>query len=67
MTVLRMFSVGQVIGEPVHEDDFKKRFAAIDAAVAVDLERRFTGWQSEIVQSVAIEPASRIKPRTLIC
>ena len=54
---LRIFSVGQVIGESVYEDDFKKRFAAMDGAVSVDLDSRFTGWKSEIVQSVAIKPA----------
>jgi hypothetical protein len=53
----KMLSVGRVIGESVYADHFKKRFAAIDGAVAVDLDERFTGWSSAFVQSVAIKSA----------
>ena len=40
---LRMVSIGQVIGESVYEDDFRREFGHIDGAVAVDLNERFAG------------------------
>jgi hypothetical protein len=57
LPALKMFSVGQVIGKSVCEDDLQKRFGAMNGAVAVDLDQRFAGWRSEIVQSVATKPA----------
>ena len=54
---LRIFSIGQVIGESVYEDDFRREFGPIDGAVAVDLDERFAGWKLGIVQSMAIKPA----------
>ncbi len=54
---LRMTSIGQVIGETVFEDGFRREFGHIDGAVAVDLDERFAGWKLGIVESVAIKPA----------
>jgi len=54
---LRFFSIGQIIGESVYEDDFRKRFRPIEGAVAVDLDERFAGWKFAITQSLAIKPA----------
>jgi hypothetical protein len=50
-------SIGQVIGESVYEDDFRREFGYIDGAVAVDLDERFAGWKLGIMQSMAIKPA----------
>ena len=52
---LRMVSIGQVIGESVYEDDFRREFVHIDGAVAVDLDERFAEWKLGRVESVAIE------------
>ena len=52
----RFFSIGQVIGESIYEDDFWRAFGSIDGAVAVDLDGRFSGWKLGIMQSVAINP-----------
>ncbi len=54
---LRMASIGQIIGDTVYKDDFRKRFRPIDGAVAVDLDERFAGWKLAITQSMAIKPA----------
>jgi hypothetical protein len=51
----RIFSIGQVIGESVYEDDFRREFDHIDGAVAMDLDERFAGRKLGIVQSVAIK------------
>jgi hypothetical protein len=40
-----MVSIGQVIGESVYKDDFRREFGPIDGAVAVDLDERFAGWK----------------------
>jgi hypothetical protein len=52
-----MASIGQVIGNSVCEDDFRREFGLIDGAVALDLDERFAGWKLGIVESVAIKPA----------
>jgi len=54
---LRIFSVGQVVGESVYADDFRREFGHINGTVAVDLDERFTGWKLGVTQSVAIKPA----------
>ena len=54
---LRMVSIGQVIGESVYKDDFRREFGPIDGAVALDLDDRFAGWKLGITQSAAIKPA----------
>jgi hypothetical protein len=54
---LRIFSIGQVIGKTVYEDDFRREFGQIEGAVAVDLDGQFAGWKLVITQSVAIKPA----------
>jgi hypothetical protein len=54
---LRIFSIGQIIGESVYEDDFRFRFGDLDGAVAVDIDERFAGWKMGIVESLAIKPA----------
>ena len=51
------FSIVQVIGESVYEDDFRKRFGPIEGAVAMDLDEQFTVWKLGITQSMAIKPA----------
>ena len=51
----RIFSIGQVIGESVYEDDFRQEFGHMNEAVAVDLNDRFAGWTLGITQSVAIK------------
>jgi hypothetical protein len=52
---LRMVSIGQVIGESVYKDDFRREFGPIDGAVALDLDARYAGWKLGIVDSVAIK------------
>jgi hypothetical protein len=52
---LKMSSIGQVIGKSVFEDDFRDRFSVQEGAVALDLDERFDGWKSGIVQSIAIK------------
>jgi len=54
---LRMVSIGQVIGESVYEDDFRREFGHIDGAVALDLDEWFSWWKLGIVESVAINKA----------
>jgi hypothetical protein len=54
---LRMVSIGQLFGDSVYEDDFRRQFGPIEGAVAIDLDERFAGWKSSIVQSMAIKPA----------
>jgi hypothetical protein len=54
---LRMFSIGQIIGESVYNCDFQEKFSGLDEAVAIDLDERFVGWKMGILQSVAIKPA----------
>jgi hypothetical protein len=54
---LRMVSVGQVIGDSVYEDDFRRRFGPVEGAIALDLDDRFVGWKLAITQSAAIKPA----------
>ena len=54
---LRIFSIGQIIGESVDDCDFRERFSDYEGAVAVDLDERFAGWRMGIVESVAIKPA----------
>ena len=54
---LRMVSIGQVIGDSVYEDDFRRRFGPVEGAIALDLDDRFVGWKLAITQSAAIKPA----------
>ena len=54
---LRIYSIGQIIGESVYEDDFRERFGPIEGVVAIDLDEQFAGWKMDIVQSIAIKPA----------
>ena len=54
---LRIFSIGQIIGESVDDCDFRERFSDYEGAVAVDLDERFVGWKLGIVESMAIKPA----------
>ena len=53
---LRIFSIGQIIGDSVYEDDFRDKFGDLDGVVALDLDERFVGWKMDIVQSMAIKP-----------
>jgi hypothetical protein len=53
---LRIFSIGQIIGNSIYECDFRKKFSGIDGAVALDLDERFTGWKMGIIQLLAIKP-----------
>jgi hypothetical protein len=52
---LKMFSIGQVIGKSVYEDDFRKRFSGLEGSVAFDLDERFKGWKSGIVENMAVK------------
>ena len=54
---LRIYSIGQVIGESVYEDDFRREFGPIEGTVALDLDERFADWKLAITQSAAIKPA----------
>ncbi len=54
---LRIFSIGQIIGDSIYECDFRGKFGSLDGAIAVDLDERFAGWKMGIVQSAAIKPA----------
>jgi len=54
---LRIFSIGQIIGDSVFDCDFKKKFGGLDGAVAVDLDEGFAGWKMGVVESIAIKPA----------
>ena len=54
---LRIFSIGQIIGESVDDCDFRERFSDYEGAVAVDLDERFAGWAMGIVESMAIKSA----------
>jgi hypothetical protein len=54
---LRIFSIGQIIGDSIYECDFRKKFSNLDGAVAADLDERFAGWKLGITQSLAIKPA----------
>ena len=54
---LRIFSIGQIIGNFVYKDDFRNQFGDFNGAVAVDLDERFADWKMGITQSLAIKPA----------
>ena len=54
---LRIFSIGQIIGDSVYKDDFRREFGRLDGPVALDLDERFVGWKMGITQSAAIKPA----------
>jgi hypothetical protein len=54
---LRIYSIGQIIGDSVYEDDFRREFGRLDGPVALDLDERFVGWEMDITQSAAIKPA----------
>jgi hypothetical protein len=54
---LRIFSIGQIIGESFDDCDYLERFSNYDGAVAVDLDERFAEWKMGIVESVAIKAA----------
>ena len=54
---LRIFFVGQVIGEAIYEDDFAELFGPIKGAVALDLDERYAGWKLSSTQTHAIKPA----------
>ena len=50
-----MFSIGQIIGDAVFQDDFRKRFSGLDGAVALDLDERFEGREPGFKESMAIK------------
>jgi hypothetical protein len=52
-----MFSIGQIIGKSVFEDDFRKRFSGLEGSVAFDLDERFEGWKLGIVENMAVKNA----------
>lgn len=54
---LRIFSIGQIIGDSVYNCAFQEKFDGLDGAVAVDLDERFSGWKMGITQALAIKPA----------
>jgi hypothetical protein len=54
---LRIFSIGQIVGNSIYDCDFRERFSGYEGVVAVDLDERFAGWKLGIAQSLAIKPA----------
>ena len=52
-----MFSIGQVIGESVYEDDFSKRFGDLDGLVAFNLDEQLKGRKHGIAESMAVKEA----------
>ena len=54
---LRIFSIGQIIGDSVYKDDFREKFGGMNGAIAVDLDERFAGWKMGVVETMAIKPA----------
>ena len=43
MLLLRIYSIGQIIGDSVYECDFKRELGHIVKTVAVDLDEKFAG------------------------
>ena len=56
-SILRILSIGQIIGESVYDCDFSDRIDVLEGVVAVDLDERFAVWKLGIAQSMAIKPA----------
>jgi uncharacterized protein (UPF0216 family) len=54
---LRIFSIGQIIGDSVYDCDFREKVGGLDGAVALDLDERFAGWKMGILRSLAVKPA----------
>ena len=54
---MKMFSIGQVIGKSVFEDDFRKQFSGLEGSVAFDLDEQFSGWKSGITENIAVKDA----------
>jgi len=54
---LRIFSIGQIIGESIDDCEFRERFSDYEGTVAVDLDELFAGWRLGIVESTALKPA----------
>lgn len=52
---LKMFSIGQIIGKSVFEDDFRELFSPLEGSVAFDLDERFKEWKFGITESMAIK------------
>ena len=52
---IKMFSIGQVVGESVFKDDFRKRFSGINDEVALRMDERFAGLKFVITESMAIK------------
>lgn len=52
----RMFSIGQCIDESPKECNFTREFSKLEGAVAMDCDRRFTGWRIGIMSPVAAKP-----------
>ena len=40
---LRIFSIGQIMGDSVYLDDFRREFGLVEGADALDLDLRFAG------------------------
>ncbi len=53
---LRIFFIGQIIGESVDDCDFRERFSDYEGTVTVDIDEKFARWKMGIVESVAIKP-----------
>jgi hypothetical protein len=45
---LRIFSIGQIIGESVDDCNFREKFRDYEVTVVIDLDERFAGWKIEI-------------------
>lgn len=53
----RMFSIGQCIDERPNECDFTREFSSVGGAVPIDCDRRFAGWNTGIIATVAAKPS----------
>lgn len=56
MPQCRIFSIGQLIDESPNECDFTSEFSHLKSAVAMDCDRRFSGWRIGIIAPVAARP-----------
>ena len=54
---INAFSIAQLIDEDPAECDFTRQFGAIEGAVALDCDERFSGWRMGLQFDIAIKPS----------
>lgn len=52
---IRMFSVGQVIGNKPEDCDFTRAYSEIDGIVAMDCVEKFSGWKIGVLSVMAVK------------